>query len=137
LTKNCLIIENITCDKGSEFTNHNVRKCFKENEINVFYVKDDDHRKLSIINRFHRTLKDKLVELFTVNDDGRWIDDIDKIIKNYNNTRNRGIYNYIPLEASKPLITSLKINKKFDITEFIGKIEQEYKIGQKVRLLNS
>jgi len=135
--KNCLIIENITCDKGSEFTNHNVKKWFKENEINVFYVKDDDHRKLSIINRFHRTLKDKLVKLFTVNDDGRWIDDIDNIIKNYNNTRNRGIYNYTPREASKPFITSLIINKKIDKTELIEKIEQEYKIGQKVRLLNN
>jgi len=56
--KNCLIIQNITC-KGSEFTNHNVKKWFQENEINVFHVKDDDHRKLSIINRFHRILKDK------------------------------------------------------------------------------
>ena len=135
--KNALLIENITCDKGSEFTNHEVKKWFHDNNINVFYVKDDDHRKLSIMNRFHRTLKDKLVKLFTANDNGVWINDIDSIIKNYNNTRNRGIYNYTPTEASKPYIEALIISRKRDKTELIEKTEQEYKVGQKVRLLNN
>ena len=135
--KNALIIENITCDKGSEFTNYEVKKWFHENNINVFYVKDDDHRKLSIINRFHRTLKDKLVKLFTANDNGRWIDDIDEIIKNYNNTRNRGIYNYTPKEASKPMITTYIISQKREKTEIIEKTEKIFNIGQKVRLLNN
>ena len=110
--KNALTIENITCDKGSEFTNNEVKKWFHENNINVFYVKDDDHRKLSIINRFHRTLKDKLVKLFTANDNGRWIDDIDKIIKNYNDTRNKGIYNYTPNEATNSIYNIINNNKK-------------------------
>ena len=134
--KNALIIENITCDKGSEFTNNEVKKWFNDNNINVFYVKDDDHRKLSIINRFHRTLKYKIVKLFTANDNGVWIDDIDSIIKNYNNTRNKGIYNYTPREASKPYIESLIIAKKREKTELIEETEKVYKIGQKVRLLN-
>jgi len=51
---NALNIENLYCDNGSEFRNHKVKKWFHENDINVFYVIDDDHRKLSIINRFHR-----------------------------------------------------------------------------------
>jgi len=65
------------------------------------------------------------------------IDDIDNIIENYYNTRNRFIYYYTPHELSKPFISSLIINKKIDKTELIEKIEQEYKIGQLVRLLNS
>jgi len=135
--KNCLIIENITCDKGSEFTNHEVKKWLHDNNINVFYVKDDDHRKLAIINRFHRTLKDKIVKLFTANDNGIWINDIDEIIKNYNNTRNEGIYNFTPKEASKPFIMSSIISRKRDKTEMIEKTEQIFKVGQKVRLLSN
>jgi len=129
-------IDNITCDYGSEFTNHEVKKWFLENNINIFYVKDDDHRKLSIMNRFHRTLKDKLVKLFTANDNGIWIDDIDTIIKNYNNTRNKGIYYYTPKEAQEPFIMSLIISRKRDKTELIEKTEQLYKVGQKCRILN-
>ena len=70
--KNALIIETVTCDKGSEFTDANVKKWFNENNIRVFYVKDDEHRKLGIINRFHRTLKEKILKLFIAENSTRW-----------------------------------------------------------------
>ena len=58
------------------------------------------------MNRFHRTLKEKLLKYFLAYDTVKWIDVIDKIIKSYNNTPNRGIFNYTPRQASKPVIQS-------------------------------
>ena len=100
---NAVEIDSITCDYGKEFVNKNIKKWFEENNIKVFYVNDENHNKLGIINRFHRTLKDKLNKYFIANDDTNWIDIIDNIIKNYNNTRNKGIYNFTPKQASKEL----------------------------------
>ena len=84
------IINSITVDKGSEFLNKEFIKFCEDNEISVFFVKGDGH-KLGIINRFHRTLKDKLTKHFNATDSVRWVDVIDKIIDNYNNTVNRSI----------------------------------------------
>ena len=64
-----------------------------------------------------------------------WIDLVDKIIHNYNNSVNRGI-GYTPTEASKGLIQSIIINKAIDKTKAIEKNEEEINIGDKCRVLN-
>ena len=51
------VINTITCDEGSEFTNYEFQKFCLEKNIVLFFVKEDSH-KLGIMNRFHRTLKD-------------------------------------------------------------------------------
>ena len=45
-----------------------------------------------------------------------WIDVLDKIIYNYNNTQNQGIYDLTPRDTSKPLVMNYIISKKQDIT---------------------
>ena len=137
---NAIEIDNITCDYGTEFTNKNVKKWFEEHDINIFYVNDENHNKLGIINRFHRTLKDKLNKYFIANDTTNWVDIIDDVIKNYNNTRNRGIYNFTPKQASKELIQSLIIDEKKNETGTIKKETKtendNYQINDTVLLLN-
>ena len=53
---------------------------FQDNHIKLFFVIGDGH-KLGIINRFHCTLKEKLLKYFIASGSTRWIDIIDKIIK--------------------------------------------------------
>ena len=53
---------------------------FQDNNIKLFFVIGDSH-KLVIINRFHRTLKEKLLKYFIASGSTRWIDIINKIIK--------------------------------------------------------
>ena len=136
--KNAQTIESVTMDEGTEFTNSNVKKWFKENNIETFFVLDDSH-KLGIINRFHRTLKEKMLKYFIANDNTNWINIIDEIIKNYNNTRNKGIYDLTPKEASKHLIQNYIINKAIDKTNTIDKsyeddVDETFKIGDIVRI---
>jgi len=133
--KNALIINIITCDSGSEFKNKIVQKWFNDNNIKLFYVVGDSH-KLGIINRFHRTLKDKLLLYFTENNTVRWIDIIDKVIYNYNRTKNRGI-GYTPLEASNLLIQSEIINNAIEKTNNIIDDEDDFKINDYCRILNN
>jgi hypothetical protein len=133
---NANVINTVTCDMGSEYTNDEVKAWFKKHEITVFYVLNDSH-KLGIINRFHRTLKSKLNKYFIANNTVRWIDVIDKIILNYNNTINTGI-GYTPKQASNHMIQSILINEAIDKTKRIenDNKEENINIGDRCRLLN-
>ena len=102
-----------------------------ENDIQYDFYKADSH-KLGIINRFHRTLKEKLEKYFIVNNTVKWIDVIDKIIYNYNNTYHTGI----KIEPAKvnALIENDIVQTKKAITKYIKKDEIVYMIGDKVRI---
>ena len=92
------IINVLNGDLGSEFNNVELIEFCKDKGITLDLFKSDTH-KLGIINRFHRTLKEKLNAYFDAHDTVTWIDIIDKIIDNYNNTVNRGI-GYKPIEVN-------------------------------------
>ena len=83
----------IECDLGGEFKNHEFIKFCDNNNIKIQFFKDDTHNNLGILNRCHRTIKEKLEKYFIAHNTTRWIDVIDKIVKNYNHTYNRGIKN--------------------------------------------
>ena len=125
-------IDNITCDEGSEFKNNRFIKYCVDNEINLYFVKGDSH-KLGIINRFHRTLKEKLTKYFIAYDTVKWYDIIDDIIKNYNNTYNRGI-GCSPSEMNIFKEQQL-INEKKYKTDILK--NDNLRIGDKVRILEN
>ena len=53
------IINFLTMDEGTEFKNKEFQDYCNKNEIETYFVKNYSH-KLGIINRFHRTFKDKI-----------------------------------------------------------------------------
>ena len=53
-----------------------------------------------MIERFNQTLMNKLSSLFTINNNYRYIDDIQKIVDQYNNSYHSSI-KMSPVEASK------------------------------------
>ena len=123
----------IETDKGSEFNNSEFKKFCEENNIILDLFKSDSH-KLGIINRWHRTIKEKLVKYFDSFDTVRWIDIIDKIVYNYNHTKNRGI-GYKPIEVNDFIENMIRQKKKLE-GENIRENETEFKVGQYVRELN-
>ena len=131
--KDALIIHSITSDSGSEFTSGASTEWFKKHDIKTFFWTGDSHR-LGIINRFHRTLKQKLLKYMIATDSTRWIDIMKKLIQNLNNTFNRGI-GMTPMEASNPLMTSQIINDAINKTVRIHKSEPSFEIGDFVRVL--
>lgn len=128
-----LEIDTITTDEGTEFTNKFFTNYCDDNNIKVFFVKGDSH-KLGIVNRFHRTLKNKLLKYMTSQDTVRWIDVIDKIIWNYNHTINRGI-GIEPYKANSFIQTDIIANKQ-EQTEKIHSREPKYEVNKKCRILN-
>ena len=119
-------------DLGNEFNNYELKQYCKDNNITLDLFKSDDH-KLGIINRWHRTIKEKLTAYFDAFDTVKWIDIIDKIVDNYNNTKHTGIYGFKPIEVNDYYENLIRQEKK----EEGSKVQyQEFKIGQFVRVLN-
>ena len=76
-------------DEGLEFYNKNVREVLDDFNIHHYSIKTK--MKASIIERFNRTLRQKLQKYFVKNKTKRWIDVLDQFIQNYNNTPHRSI----------------------------------------------
>ena len=53
----------------------------------LFFIKNDGH-KLGIINRFHRTLQEKLITYFINSNTVKWVNAVDDIIYNYDHSVN-------------------------------------------------
>ncbi len=127
------VINSFTCDEGGEFNNKKFLKYCAENKITVYFIKDDSH-KLGIINRFHRTLKEKLTKYFVSSDTVKWYDIIDNIVDNYNRTVNRGI-GIEPIKVN-PFIENEIVQEKKSPTGIIKPTLPEFVVGDKVILRN-
>ena len=76
-------------DEGLEFYNKNVKEVLDEFGIHHYSIKSK--MKASHVERFNRTLRQKLEKYFVQNNTKNWIDVLDSFIKNYNDTPHRSI----------------------------------------------
>lgn len=77
----------ITSDSDSAFMSLEMQNFLEKN--NIFHdvvIARNDHKALGIIDRFALNIKTTLSKLFLRNDNIKWLDFIDDIIDNYNNT---------------------------------------------------
>jgi hypothetical protein len=86
-------------DNDGTFTNDTFQFILEKNKIihqpNII----DDHHTLGLIDRFARTLKTIFTRSFVQTNSTNWIDHIDEIVKNYNNSGHTAIDNIKPNEA--------------------------------------
>uniref|UniRef100_A0A1I7TZ69 Integrase catalytic domain-containing protein n=1 Tax=Caenorhabditis tropicalis TaxID=1561998 RepID=A0A1I7TZ69_9PELO len=85
-------------DNGKEYYNQEMKALFKSFDIHHFSTYSD--KKASIIERFNRTLKEKMWKMFTHQGNHKWTDILDKLVQGYNNHYHRSI-KMTPIEASK------------------------------------
>ena len=77
-------------DKGSEFTNKDVKRIFKSQGIHYFHTENDE-MKASIAERFNRTIKSKIWRFLTARHTHRYIDLLPKFVTSYNKSFHRSI----------------------------------------------
>ena len=126
------IINSIAGD--GDFDKTTFHKYCEEHNIELFIVINDSH-KLGIINRFHRTLKDKVNKYFIATNSTRWIDIMDIIINNYNTSYHSSI-KIAPVKMNS-LLEHEYILYKQNQTKIIKTGETEFKINDKVRIRNA
>lgn len=134
LISNIKGIKAITTDNGSEFTNKKVIQLFKDNNIIHYLGQADDKRTLSIVERFNRTIKNYLRRYFTAYNTYKWIDIIDDIVNNYNNSYHSSI------KTTPNNITKKEINNNYvENIIYNANIRNKMNIdvGDYVRTMNS
>ena len=79
-------------DKGREFYNKDVRKL-------VELYSTENEEKSCVIERFNHTIREKIYKYFTANSTRKYIDVLDMLVDQYNNTVHSSI-KMTPVEAS-------------------------------------
>lgn len=104
-------------DLGSEFTNKSFKNFCKENEIEPYQTYNEG--KAVVIERFNRTLKEKMWLNFTINGNQHWVELLPKLIKDYNNSFHRTI-------KATPTYASRKENEQKIRYNFNKTIQEKY-----------
>ena len=86
-------------DKGREFTGKHFRNYLGIKKIKPYHT--ENLEKSSVVERWNRTIKEKIWKMFTTNNNNVYWDKIDDIVERYNNTRHNSI-KMTPVEASNP-----------------------------------
>ena len=123
------IPQKMQTDKGSEFLSRVVQKYFKEKNIEHF-TSQNETIKCAVVERFNRTLKDRLFRFFTWSNSYRYIEALPNIVKAYNHSYHRSIKRK-PIEVnsqnSHEVWESLYRNPRFSSLS-------KFKPGDRVRI---
>jgi len=118
-------------DEGKEFYNEKVKSLLKERNVEFYSTASD--KKAAIVERFNRTLKGRMWKYFTANETRKWIDILDKLVDDYNNSFHTTI-KMTPIEARRPENTARVWNNIYGAYLTAKYETPKFKEGQTVRI---
>ena len=80
---------NLQSDEGTEFLNHKFKDYLDEINVGHYFVNSE--LKASVVERFNRTIKEKIYRYFTYRNTYNYISIINKLMHSYNNSFHRSI----------------------------------------------
>lgn len=114
---------NLQSDKGGEFVGKKMMNFLKNNKVNFYPTRNPDV-KAAVVERFNRTLKNRMWRYLTYKNSFRYIDVLDKLVDAYNKSFHRSI-KMRPIDVSDENILqvwktlyrkpTLKVKPKFKI----------------------
>ena len=99
----------IWVDKGSEFYNSSFEKWLKDNDIEMYSIHNEGN---VVAERFIKTLKTKIHKYMTSISKNVYIDKLDDIVNEYNNTYHRTIKINQVVEDNTYIDSSKEVNDK-------------------------
>jgi transposase InsO family protein len=123
-------MKNLTTDQGGEFVGGGFQALMKKHSINHTFADANDHRHMGKIERFNRTIRDKLNKWMSATNSVEWVSIIDDLMENYNNTYHSSI-KATPNEAK----ASVVIKADAERVRKVDALSKKFKVGDHVRLL--
>ena len=120
--------ENLQTDLGKEFYNSKVKALLKLNGINHYTV--HSQYKAALVERFHRTLRERLKRYFDAQGNKVWITVLPKIINSYNYSPHRGLNGLRPTDISNDNQLKIWLSREKKHV----KVKPKYKVGDFVRI---
>ena len=90
--------EMLWTDKGTEFISKHFKEFLKKNKIKLYHTENEE--KSSIVERWNKTMKNRMRKMFSANNNTVYWDKLDKLVNDYNNAKHSSI-EMTPIEASK------------------------------------
>ena len=113
----------VTKEANCEFYNTSFKKCLKDNNIEMYSVHSEE--KSVAAERFIRTLKTKIYKYMTSISKNVYIDKLDDIVDEYNNTYHRTI-------KMKPV--DVKDNTYIDFKKEVNDKDPKFKVGDHLKI---
>jgi len=115
-------IKNVFTDRGKEFFNQEFEKYCKDNDINHYSTFSEI--KCPHVERFNRTLKTKMYKYFDLKQTIKYVDVLQDLVKNYNNTKHTSIKQKpadVLTKEKEPeeKKRKLKANEKINIGDYV------------------
>ena len=123
--------EKLWTDKGSEFISKHFNTLLKKHNITLYHTQNEE--KSSVVERWNKTMKNKMWKMFSANNNTVYWDKLDKLVDDYNNSYHSSI-EMTPTEAS------LKENEKkvfanlYSDLIYLKPKKPKFSIGDKVRI---
>ena len=124
----------IYSDGGNEFKGV-FEKYLKEKQIILLINQNAPHIKAAIVERFNRTIKQKMWRVFTYLGKKQYSNILQKLVQSYNNSFHRSI-GTAPSKVTKANEQSVHNYQYGDLNSLDNFIEFEYKVGDYVRVLH-
>lgn len=123
-------INNLHVDNGTEFYNKPMQTLLAKRKIKLYSTFTT--KKAAIVERFNRTLKNKMWKKFSFQGTHKWVDILQSLIDEYNNTNHRTI-------KMKPMDVNhsnemLLLNTIYRLKAPIKKTNTKFKVGSFVRI---
>ena len=113
-------------DRGREFYNKHVQ------ELIPLYSTENEE-KSSVVERRNRTMKEKMFKYFSANSTKKYIDILDRLVEDYNNTRHSST-GFTPKEASKKKNESEVWWNLYGKYSPLKRKKPEFSVGDRVRI---
>ena len=123
--------EKLWTDKGSEFISKHFKDFLKRNSIILYHTQNEE--KSSVVERWNRTMKNKMWKMFSANNNTVYWDKLDKLLDHYNNRKHSSI-KMSPTEASKKGNEKQVFANLYENEIFLKPGKPKFSIGDKVRL---
>ena len=122
--------KSLQVDKGTEFYNKYFEDMFASYNIKMFSTNSD--KKAQIVERFNRTLKMRMGKPFDAQNNFRYIDKLQDLVNNCNNTIHSTI-KMKPIDAIKPKNYNLLINNYYKNYPYKNN-KIKFEVGDVVRI---
>jgi hypothetical protein len=127
---NVSAVKHIMSDDGGEFFNSKCKTLFTSLGIN--HYSSFTSLKATIVERWNRTIKTKIWRHFSMVGNYKWINDLQRLVDEYNNTKHRTI-KYSPAEVNQSnkdqVLRNIEASHKFTKSK-----AYKFKIGNYVRI---
>lgn len=118
------------CDKGLEFRNKDFRMVLNKYGIKMYHT--ENMEKSSLVERWNRTLNGKMKLRFYVNQNFRWIDILEDLVREYNEVDVHRTIQMRPVEVTKN--NEEIILKRLSHNPLPWSTESDVRVGDRVRI---